>query len=423
MLAAEDGGEDVAGRDDGAQDHEPPQAKKPRLAHVDLPHAGSHASQVHVILDERERADTDPRLSQDVAAVNDATDIYQLKTLAWIGVEQKCGGPLACSAVKSENGLSVTLNNHVHFFNAACAEHNTTVTLDCTVEHTTFSRKAPFAVVADSSGIIHFVHVPSSVVVFSRELLTGAVEDDGCPKFKWVGFSANHLGSKEELLVVLKNLTLFRFTNIDLRALELALAAGENSSAADIYRAIVIETVDLSNNGTEMTDVRDLASIYDGGGRDRLIVVGEGEQPLTVWQKSRVTQQTIKVDAVVRLLKGCHVVKMDVDAAHKHLLLLDSTGRLSVWDLNRLFILHQFHDTRIADFAIAQSNVNGGTSIVALSDISTSSPGRCLLIIQLSDFVVTHRVTVSTHTWIIKSLADTGDAIHFVEGISDQGSE
>ncbi|KAJ3169831.1 hypothetical protein HDU88_000470 [Geranomyces variabilis] len=420
MLAADD---DVTTRDGVQQDHEPHQAKKPRLAESDPPDEVSHANLVHLILEERDRAGADFRLSQDVAAVNGADVVYKLETLAWVDAEQERGGPVACSAVRSQDGLSLIVNHHVHFLSATCAEHRTTVTLDCTVEHVTFSRKAPFAVVADTSGMIHFLHVPTSAVVFSRELVTGAVEEDGDTTFKWIGFSAKQAGSKEELIVILKNLTLFRFTNIDLCALEQALVAGEMSTAANLYRAIAIETVDLNQNAGGLKAVRDFVSINDARGRERLIVAGEGEQPLTVWQKSRVTQQTIKIDAVVRLLKGCHVVKMDVDLAQRHLLLLDSTGRLSVWDVNRLFMLQQFPDTKIADFAVFQSTVDGGTTIVTLSEIVASSAGRTLQIVQLRDFVITHRVNVSAHTWIVKSLVDAAGAISFIEGLSEQGAE
>ncbi|TPX60794.1 hypothetical protein PhCBS80983_g01508 [Powellomyces hirtus] len=390
---------------------------------------------VHIVSGDAQEAESgyDSRLSADVTGGDAAAAgnvVYKVDTLAWIGSEQNHRGVTACSAVQSQRGVCITVNEHAHLLDAACSKHNTTITLDCPAERTAFSQRAPFVVVADSLGTIHFVHVTTSEVVFSRQLVVGALADDGEPTFTWIGFTGKPTDMTEGLVVVLKNMTLFKFTNIDLIKLEQALEEGDLSMANELYQAIAIETVDLNQDSTDLKTVHDVVSVPDRKGQERIIVVGKGSQPLTVWQESRVTRQTIKVDAVERLLKGCTVIKAEVDAANKYLMLLEESGRLSVWDVDRLFMLHHYCDTKIVDFALSRSSSTSRSSfnIVALTDSGEIPETRMLQIIHLPDFTVTHHVRVASGSWLLKCqlsepLPDSDHhGIRFIEELADEKS-
>lgn len=80
-----------------------------------------------------------------------------------------------------------------------------------------------------------------------------------------------------------------------------------------------------------------------------LYKIALGRQPLSIWHRSKLTQQTMKIDAVERLLRNCEVVKVQVDESGRTLLLLDSAGRLTVWDFQRHAVVLLSHTPQVAD--------------------------------------------------------------------------
>ncbi|KAI8821507.1 rough deal protein C-terminal region-domain-containing protein [Fimicolochytrium jonesii] len=353
------------------------------------------------------------------------TTVHKVETLAWINAEES----LRCTAIHGPDGLCVSVADTVFLIDAGCSEHRATIALDCLVERTAFSRDESFIVVADRLGTLRFVHLGTSSVVFSRDVFLGAVEDEGPPTFVWVGFVAAKGGvsgyidrkGADQLLVVLRDMQLLRFSNIDTKGLDAAICANDLERAKELYEAITMERVDL-NDGTGLTSVRDMVTVWDHKGAERLIVVGSGEQPLSVWQRSRVTQKTMKVDAVKLLLKGRTVVQAEADRSGRRLIMLDDSGRLSIWDSHGLFKLYHYDNTNLVDFVFHDSNAIDmpDSTIIALTN---AKGGRVVQIIRLPSFTVMQELRVSEASWLFSreaSAVDDGSGFRFVEALSNE---
>ncbi|KND00003.1 uncharacterized protein SPPG_04350 [Spizellomyces punctatus DAOM BR117] len=357
--------------------------------------------------------------------------VYKVDTVARLHNLKGMKESTACTIVESPGGFCVAVEKQIHLFDSKCSTHNTTITFDCPPELVAYNRDSKFLVVGDSFGTIHFVHVESESVVFSRELLTGALEEDGRPMFLWLGFLGRASEETEELLVILRNMTMCRFTNMSMSKLGEAMASGNAKWAAELYQMIIMEKVDLMQEETDLKSVHDVAWASRQNGSHRIVVAGKGRQPLTVWHRSKLTQKTMKVDAVERLLKGCGLLKAQVDPTGRLLLLLDDSGRLSIWDFEHLFMIHHYNDTKIIDFMIMRtpSQCQGQLNIVTLTELPDVAESRFIQVIHMPSFTVTHHVRVSRNTWLVKIQQEDGQQtahafedgrVHFVEGIENQ---
>ncbi|KAJ3048663.1 hypothetical protein HK097_010321 [Rhizophlyctis rosea] len=200
----------------------------------------------------------------------------------------------------------------------------------------------------------------------------------GKKTFAWLGFADRAGDEAEELLVVLKNLIMFRFSNINLGQVADALLTQNFQLAMEVKKRIVVEQVDLTDGTANIQAICDVVPwIGQRAGVERIVLAGTGDHALTVWQRSTRDGKTKKRWGVGRLLAGCEVVRADLDPTSKYLVVLDSDRRMTVWDFRSLLMIHCYENTGIVDFVVMQQPVAAGQTdarkfkIAALVDVSS----------------------------------------------------
>ncbi|KAJ3287176.1 hypothetical protein HK104_008726 [Borealophlyctis nickersoniae] len=335
-----------------------------------------------------------------------------------------------CTTAASSRGFALAMGKQVYLLNSSCADHQATVNLDHPQEMMAFNRDSTFLVVGDSLGAIHFIHVETHIVVFTHEIAEEHQTLDAVEKkaFLRLGFVNRPKAETEELLVVLSNRTLFRFSNVNLAKVDNAMKTGNMSLAMEAKRDISVEQLDLKQDANAAIDqVRDVLPLA-GKGPERIVIAGKGRQPLTIWQRSKRTLATTKIDGVARILANCELVRAEFASRGKYLITLDAAGTLSVWDFKTLIILYQWYNTDIADFNVidappASRRRLGELFIFALST-KKGDMSRCIRVIALPRFRVEHSIRVSSNCWLVKSgqkftqrPSDAeDDRLYFVEG-------
>ncbi|KAK9768761.1 hypothetical protein K7432_000363 [Basidiobolus ranarum] len=347
------------------------------------------------------------------------------------------------AAAISTNGFIVGLPS-VQLLNRDCTKHICSVSLDGRPELVAFNRDSTFVVVGDSFGYMHFIHVETGFHVFSQSIHEFQSEDEGDHQgnvFKALHFTSPEKSQTEDLLVVLKNHVLYRFSNINLNALQEALYTNDTARCLEIKDSIQLEETDLGQSETSphQLDINDLITTYDKRG-STIIVAGKGNASLSIWrrdvpQSGNEHPRTKLVDSVQRVLDGVGIVKLRISSGGKFLLALDENGDITVWDRRTLVMLRQYHNTQIADFDLLPSSIvkaGMGTPITDTlpSLITLTKPdqknGRYLQIISLNQFHITHRMQVSDACWLVRyqgKAENCSDSIFFVEGVLEAGGD
>ncbi|ORX95635.1 hypothetical protein K493DRAFT_371980 [Basidiobolus meristosporus CBS 931.73] len=347
------------------------------------------------------------------------------------------------AAAISTNGFIVGLPS-VQLLNRDCTKHICSISLDGRPELVAFNRDSTFVVIGDSFGYMHFVHVETGFHVFSQaihEFQPETEEDHAENAFKALHFTSPETSQTEDLLVVLKNHILYRFSNINLSALQEALQTNDTARCLEIKNAIELEETDLGQSETSphQLGIFDLITTYDKRG-STIIVAGKGNASLSIWRREFPKPgdgypRTKLVDTVQRVLGGVGIVKLRISSGGKFLLALDEDGDITVWDRRSLIMIRQYHNTQIADFDLLPSSVvkaGMGTpitdtlpSLIALSKPDQNN-GRQLQIISLNQFHVTHRMPVSDACWLVRyqgKAENCSDSIYFIEGVLEAAGD
>ncbi|KAJ3025279.1 hypothetical protein HDV00_012798, partial [Rhizophlyctis rosea] len=130
-----------------------------------------------------------------------------------------------CSSLVSSKALCIAIDRQIHLISPDCKAHKATINLDCPTEVVAYNRDASFLIFGDHLGTVHFVHVDTASVLFSKEI--GAdleIEDDDVKTFAWLGFVDRAGDEAEELVVVLRNMVMYRFSNVNLKQVANAIA-------------------------------------------------------------------------------------------------------------------------------------------------------------------------------------------------------
>ncbi|KAJ3414397.1 hypothetical protein HDV05_006671 [Chytridiales sp. JEL 0842] len=343
------------------------------------------------------------------------------------------------SSVSSSNGFCVAVDNLLYLLSEDCSAHLATITLDCASDSIAFNRNSTFLVVGDALGAIHFIHINSSSILFSHQLPKALLQaENNFSSFKWMGFVGSTSDTGEELIIVLASMTLVRFSQVDFGRIEEAIEQKNVADLLAIKGSISLEIINLveSTKGIvkQCFDVVPWYDDYDMG-QNRLLLAGEGAEPITIWKRVGDDMKTTKVDGVAALLEGVSVLKAQCDRTGKYLILLDSEGRLTIWDFKRLVILHEYIFTSIADFNIMpfkepidDSSAATILNIVILSKAEKEE--RFIEIISLPSYSVIYRVNVAADCFLPKAnhfmkttSQDSNPSMHFIEGLRQKGAK
>ncbi|KAI9026821.1 rough deal protein C-terminal region-domain-containing protein [Hyaloraphidium curvatum] len=248
------------------------------------------------------------------------------------------------AALSNSLSFSVVAGNDVHILSEDCSEHRATITFECAVDFAALSGLSRFAAIGDSSGTLHFAHVAAGSVVFSQDLsgLAGLSEDSE-KAFQWIGFAQRQTEETETLIVILANGTMVRFSNVDLRALDLAFEEMDMARANEIKAAIVVETLATNGDAAQFDQVNDVVYIPLGLKDERIVVGGRGATPLAVFRRSPLSKRTMLFDIVsMPSLEGDEVLRFCVDefcGTPPYFLALYSSGLLAMIESRTLLIL------------------------------------------------------------------------------------
>ncbi|KAJ3186082.1 hypothetical protein HDU85_001000 [Gaertneriomyces sp. JEL0708] len=368
-------------------------------------------------------------LSVEAVPVNSREDgmtddcVYRVDTLVELIRDTENDNDFTCLAAQSPKGVCVAVGKQVHLLDADCLTHKATLTFESIPEALALNSTSSFLVVGDNIGAIHFVHIPTERVLFSRDLMSDPTNLNLNVKraFRKMTFVARPGDEAEELIVVLENLVMLRFTNIHLDRLERAMEEGDLKTAHQLHQMIESEEVCLNPAEDHLQIVHDVVPMVTKGRRPgKILLCGSGKQPLTVWQRAKTNGSTIFMDAVEAILQSRSIVRGEVDSSQRYLLLLDCDGILTLWDAQQLVLLREFQGSCIEDFVILPNTDE--MTIVALTASKDFTGRKVLQTIRIPQFLVTHRLDVANDVWLIRNNGhQRGDGrISFIECLTDR---
>ncbi|KJE92029.1 hypothetical protein CAOG_03064 [Capsaspora owczarzaki ATCC 30864] len=289
-------------------------------------------------------------------------------------------GAPAFFASASPHGMCLCVNKQIHIFGSNCDQLLATVNLDASADAVVWSDDGVFLVIADSLGSVHFLHVPSQLMLFSQQLVApGALQGGSTPSAKQsssvssrarpTAFAAMQFikslrnDAVYELIVASAQGQLFRFFDIDLSALAQAIVQRNLAQAKQIQAAITMSCTDLrtvhpkavssmaacvsvvpvtSGTGPSTADSAD-TSATSGGAVLRMdpssavvVAVTDSEKAaVSLWVANYGEKQFRQVDLCARVLGGVPVSKIQAMPDGKHFLTCNDAGKLALWRLQR----------------------------------------------------------------------------------------
>ncbi|KAL1915878.1 uncharacterized protein VTP21DRAFT_6266 [Calcarisporiella thermophila] len=401
------------------------------------------------LIGQEETIRLDTRVEEELIRRRDSREdtiasIYKIETVSTFTRDDDLETEnVVCDAVASPGGFCLSVSKEIHLLNADCTEHQATINLDCEPERIAFNRDSSFLVVGDSLGTIHFIHVMSRTIVFSQEVFQRDMERESGRMFYSLTFASSPDSSEtEELLVVLQNKLLYRFSNIQIKKLSEAVATQNAALGLEAKSSIAMERIDLghTDSSPHQIAVNDILVVFESHS-SCLITGGKGNASLCSWRREHPTEgeffpRTYLETQIGRLLQGVGVVQIQVTRHGKLMVVLDESGSLSLWDRKSMIMLQRHTNTTISDFSIIPSaNVDRLSSrrdlrfsiaVLTRPRQEDEETKRFVEVISLPDFKIQHKVPVLNNCWLVKrlkGLEDFTDTMYFVEGISDETSD
>ncbi|ORY44198.1 hypothetical protein BCR33DRAFT_717267 [Rhizoclosmatium globosum] len=328
--------------------------------------------------------------------------------------------------VDSVCGNSVFLGlGHVAFLlNCFEREHSATLELESTATSSAFNCDASFVAIGDTAGFVHLIHVETSEVAVSLDLtrLIPHAPSKGS-KITSITFIQRN-SNTEEMVLVLESLVQIRFSNINFTLLEHAITNGDAKAGLDAKAAISMDVVDLRKESDGL--VQSVTAVLPWSGdfsssKKALLMAGSGNAPLTIWNRTNGTNTTILMDSISSSLAH-NVIKAEIDSNGKYMVLLESSGFLSLWDFKRLILIKRYSTKEVSDFLIMSSTKYELSVLTLLTPSTESTYSRYIEVITLPSNTVTHRIQVSINARLIprcrqsqKQSQDASSRIYFLE--------
>ncbi|KAL2913082.1 hypothetical protein HK105_207427 [Polyrhizophydium stewartii] len=204
------------------------------------------------------------------------------------------------------------------------------VELDCPIEALAVHPALPLAVVGDSLGSIHLVHLPLSEVFYSQMVVPQALLSAAASHgriFACVTFAAS--GSSTELVVASTVGSLLRLSNIDFELVNAMVSEGDTEdAAAEIRDQVKVEAVSLLPASTEQ--LRHLHITHD-----LIYACASGDSPLSRWARTPETDKTTCIDTFLAVL--------------------DERDQLTLLDAASMIALSRIHAADVVDIWFAKS--------------------------------------------------------------------
>lgn len=146
-------------------------------------------------------------------------------------------------AVSEHSLICVACDHSVLVYHAA-GKLMCRLEFDCAVERITVDPTASLLVVADEKGTVHFVHVPSSAIMYSQTIVTAVTVG---PKFTFLkAYSSSRTGLCE--LLIVSTTMVLRLSNMSLQGCEKQLDDIHLNLLADNVASMLMVAESVSEN-------------------------------------------------------------------------------------------------------------------------------------------------------------------------------
>ncbi|KAH9273082.1 hypothetical protein BASA83_004659 [Batrachochytrium salamandrivorans] len=201
------------------------------------------------------------------------------------------------------------------------------VELDSPIDALGIYPSRQIAIIGDTLGSIHFVHLLSGEVFYSQALVHPSPNQPNkslqLPVFACLDIVSDE--GVDEIVISLTSGILLRLSGIDFALIETYLLSGNTAMISqEIQQHVKVETVNLIGGPLETLHHVEMAG-------NNIYACGTGDSPLTVWSRTQTTS-TCLVDSVSRTLVGSSIVRIELDHAFEYLAVLDLDSRLTLFD-------------------------------------------------------------------------------------------
>jgi len=274
--------------------------------------------------------------------------------------------------------------------------------LDCEGDAVCWARHARFCVVGDSSGTLNFV-LSNGQKLFSHQITQGQPEGRA---FYAVAFGWDEADSKgrssEDLFALSTDGKLFRFVDLDTRAIGKAADAQDQAELQSIKERICVSitNIDFSNTAAPRITMQ----VHKGFSQSSVFIANGG---ITVWQTPKVqgSKPLVCVDDLSPELIGGNVCSFKLVSKGRWLILIDDTNSISWWDSSCLLKLGSWTwqtSLKIQSFAIlpnsgqSDSSSTQGISLACLTfDTTSGTENMQFLHLNLSEISTKGCIPVS----------------------------
>ncbi|KAJ3346220.1 Kinetochore-associated protein 1 [Entophlyctis luteolus] len=277
--------------------------------------------------------------------------------------------------------------------------HSSTVEIANNVTACSFSARGGYLVIGDDKCLAHFVQVGLWECVASI-----AVSKDESSQINLI---THHIRDPEheDIIFVLTNLRMLRFTNVDFRKLESDAGRTDFCSLSPgSAEGICVRSIDLKAHGQGL--IRDIASVLPWRGTfietfESFLTAGSGKSAIHLWQRKKSESDFSIVQSISTGLNA-NVTLARCDAKEKYAAILESDGQLSVWDFKRMILLKKFSTKAISDFCFVEQE-HDLAKLQILTLLAAENGKRYAELVSLPSYATSYRFQVAEESWLIQS--------------------
>ncbi|XP_065660662.1 kinetochore-associated protein 1 isoform X2 [Hydra vulgaris] len=348
------------------------------------------------------------------------SSLYQVDTVACISNKNICDTkPFLLSSSCLER-MALVIDVNIIIFDESCSEHLCTFTADSLIDAFGWADGGDFLVFADRSGLLHFTHIGTQRIIFTKRLAKGYITKQ-C--FSSISFIKQRNGNGlYELFIVTTDGEGFRFSNINLEQLNIAILENNIELASKIQSDMKMFRFNLSEYHNFIYSVT-----YQTNEEEcSLIVAGDGDFNMSEWF---VEDEEVLLNDFTQSFREVGFKKNLVSPDGQYIVSLDLENNISLWTRKNFIFIDCLQELKVEDFNLfitsavetdcsdKSSKAKEDLKIVLLT--VSQNKKRKLVVLSLPTFEHVYTLTVSECT-VLAVLPSQQDNMMFIEGVPNE---
>ena len=324
------------------------------------------------------------RLDETTAGTDNQpyNSLYQVETCIRVTPRSGSGHEGRVVLCSSCDAAVVAVENQLMLFSAIGRQLTSTLNFQSPIDYVTFSDNGSLLVVGERVGDIHAVHVKTGELLASQQLVSSSADDDNTPLFTAVEFGGGLLGR----LAVL-------------------------TSHGQLHIIDGLQSGQLKHSNIDMTNPTFCLTVLSNGD------IITADDSLNLWSSDDGEFQIV---SSCPMLLGSAVKCSALPCAGK-LVVLDSSGHLILWNLNRFVAVSMLACTDVADFILVDRPGDSRQCYGTIAALQKSEISNCINIYSLPCTELVYSIDVHQGALLFPSSV-LNDCVYYSEMCSENTS-